>query len=180
MESVMDEEVNMLFALWQKIESGKAAWVEEISLRHGVPAPDDLSRVCSLRIHAKGPAADAVMAECTEVLAAVDLLHRNISDTLSYPSRGSLKYRHGADLWGRLPLVAITDSSLHFIDVALIGPVSHAAALLASDPRLLAAARTRWLYLPEDDGWAKRIREILARADSIIASRAIEGALGAT
>jgi hypothetical protein len=175
----MDEEVNMLFALWQKIETGKAVWVEEISLRYGVPAPTDLSSVYSLCIYADGPAADAAMAECTEVLAAVDLVHRNISDTLSFPSRGSLKYRHGADLWGREPLNAITDSSLHFIDVALIGPVNRAADLLASDPRLLAAARTRWLYLPVDDGWAQRIREILSRVDTVLARLAIEGVLSA-
>ena len=180
MGSAMDEEVSMLFALWQKIETGKAAWVEEISLRHGVPAPDDLSSVCSLRIHAEGSGADAVMAECTEVLAAVDLVHRNISDTLSFPSRGSLKYRHGADLWGREPLQAITDSALYFIDVALIGPVNRTGTLLGSDPRLLAAARTRWLYLPEDDDWAKRIREILARADSMVARSAIDSALANT
>jgi hypothetical protein len=148
----MDEEVNMLFALWQKIETGKAVWIEEISLRYGVPAPMDLSNLYSLRIHADGPAADAAMAECTEVLAAVDLVHRNISDTLSFPSRGSLKYRHGADLLGREPLNAITDSSLHFIDVALIGPAARVAALLGSDERLLTAARTRWLYLPGDPG----------------------------
>jgi hypothetical protein len=174
----MDEEVSILFALWQKIETGKAAWVEEISLRHGVPAPSDLSSVYSLRIHADGPAAVAAMTECTEVLAAVDLVHRNVSETLGFPSRGSLKYRHGSDLWGREPLVAITDSALYFIDVALIGPAAHVAALLASDPRLMAAARTRWLYLPEDDAWAKRIQEILARADSIIAMNAVEGVVG--
>lgn len=174
----MDEEVGMLFALWQKIETGKAVWVEEIALRHGVPAPSDLSSVYSLRIHADGPAADAATAECTEVLAAVDLVHRNISDTLSFPSRGSLKYRHGADLWGREPLQAITDSALYFIDVALIGPVARAAALLASDPRLMAAARTRDLYSPADDGWAKRIQEILAHTDSMLARLAIEGVLG--
>lgn len=174
----MDDEVRLLFALWQKIETRKAVWIEEISLRHGVPAPTDLNNVYSLRIYAEGPAADAAMAECTEVLTAVDMVHRNISDTLGIPCRGSLKYRHGPDLWDREPLEAITDSSLHFIDVALIGPAARAAALLASDPRLLAAARTRWLYLPEDDGWTKRIREILTRADSIIAKNAIEGVLG--
>lgn len=178
MGSAMDEEVSIVFAIWQKIETGKAAWIEEISLRHGVPAPDDLSSVCSLRIHAEGTGADAAMAECTEVLAAVDLVHRNISETLSYPSRGSLKYRHGADLWGREPLIAITDSALYFIDVALLGPLDRAAALLASDERLQASARTRELYLPADDDWAKRIRVILARTDSIIAKRAIEGVIG--
>jgi len=175
----MDEEVSILFALWQNIETGKAAWIEEISLHHGIHAPNDLSSVCSLRIHADGPAADAAMAECTEVMMAVDLVHRSISNTLCFPSRGSLKYRHGADLWGRKPLDAITDSAVYFIDVALIGPVVHAAALLASDPRLMTAARTRWLYLPEVDGWAKRIREILARADSIIAMNAVEEVVGA-
>lgn len=174
----MDEEVSILFALWQKIETGKAAWVEEISLHHGIHAPNELSSVCSLRIHADGPAADAAMAECTEVMMAVDLVHRSISSTLCFPARGSLKYRHGADLWGRKPLDAITDSALYYIDVALIGPMDRVAALLASDPRLMAAARTRWLYLPEDDGWAKRIREIIARADSIIAKRAVEGVIG--
>ena len=176
----MDEEVGMLFALWQKIETGKAVWVEEIALRHGVPAPSDLSSVYSLRIHADGPAADAAMAECTEVLAAVDLVHRNISDTLSFPSRGSLKYRHGADLFGRKPLQAITDSALYFIDVALIGPIDHAAALLAADERLISAARTRELYALVDDGWTKRIREILARADSMIARSAFDSALANT
>jgi hypothetical protein len=174
----MDEEVSILFALWQKIETGKAAWVEEISLHHGIHAPNDLSSVCSLRIHADGPAADAAMTECAEVMMAVDLVHRSISNSLCFPGRGSLKYRHGADLWGRKPLDAITDSALYFVDVALIGPVVHAAALLASDPRLMAAARTRWLYLPEDDGWAKRIREILARADSIVVMNAVEGVVG--
>ncbi len=171
----MDEELGMLFALWQKIETGKAAWIEEISLRHDVPAPMDLSNVYSLRIHAEGPAADAAMAECTEVMMAVDLVHRNVSNTLCFPSRGSLKYRHGADLWGRKPFEAITDSALYFIDVALIGPAAHAASLLAADPRLLAAARTRALYSVDDDAWTWRIREILARADSKIAKDAVEG-----
>lgn len=133
----------------------------------------------SPRIHADDPAADAAMADCTKVLAAVDLVHRNISHTLGIPCRGNLRNRHGANLWGREPLDAITESSLYFIDVALIRPNTHAVALLANDLRLLAAARTRLLYLPEDDGWATRIREILARADSMLASLGIEGVLGA-
>ena len=76
-------------------------------------------------------------------------------------------------------MIAITDSSQHFIDLALIGPADCAADLLGSDERLRASARTRELYAPADDDWAHRIREILASADSMLAKLAIEGALGA-
>lgn len=70
--------MGLVFSLWQEIETGKAAWLEEISLRHGVPASEHLSSVNSLRIHAEGPAADAAMVDCIEVLSAVDLVPRNI------------------------------------------------------------------------------------------------------
>lgn len=75
-------------------------------------------------------------------------------------------------------MIAITDSSEHFIDLALIGPADCAADLLGSDERLRASARTRELYAPADDDWAHRIREILARADSILAMRPFEWVLG--
>lgn len=173
----MDEEVEMLYALWQKIETGKAAWIEEISRRHRVPAPTDLSSVYSLRIHADGPGAAAAMADCTEVLTSVDLVHRNICSFMGVPYRNRLTYRNGADLWGREPLETITETSLYFIDVALIGPLGQVIELIAKDPRLMAAARTRLLYSSTEDGWTNRISEILARVDSIIACNSIDAVL---
>lgn len=170
----MDEEVGMLYALWQKIETGKAAWVEEISRRHGVPTPSDLSSVYSLRIHADGPTADEAMADCTEVLTAVDLVHRNICVTLGIPFKNRLSYRNSADLWDREPLKAIAESALHFIDVALIGPENQAAALLAEDERLHVSARTRLLYMPHGDEWSSKVSRIIAKADTIIARTAID------
>jgi hypothetical protein len=117
--------------------------------------------------------------EVDQILDSVELLYYYICIFHGNPCKRRRHYRKAYDLWGRKPLHAIVDEALTCIDVALIGPLDHAAALLASDERLYASAKTREAYTTPTDAWPSRIQEILARADSLIAQRAIDGVLHA-
>lgn len=176
----MDQEAEVQVGIWQKIFQAQFLWVAEIESRLKVTIPLGTNRALVSIDDALGEG-NTVQAdlETGEILDSVELLYDNICSLHGDPCMLGQQYRQSADLWSREPLQAILDIGLHFIDVVLIGPLNSAATLLASEPRLMAAARTRELYAPADDGWSKRVREILARADSIIAKNAIEGVLGA-
>jgi hypothetical protein len=181
--SSIDKELESPVAIWQKIVRAQLLWIAEVVERLGVTVPinpaDRNLYVVKIDAPIEGENSDQAVIELGQMLDSIELLYWNISLTHGDPHRRGIIYRKSADLWGREPLQALVDEALTCIDVALIGPLDHAAALLASDERLYASAKTRELYSTPTEAWTPRVREILARADSIFAKRAIDGVLHA-
>jgi hypothetical protein len=175
----MDEQMDVVFALWQKIVQAQLLWLKAIGDDHGVEVAlsvyeQKLFVEDSVRFSHLAQA----LPEIDEMHAGVDRLYANISHTLGDPNHVKDRYRVADDLMGRTPTEALTQIGLVFIDAVLIGPVSLASALLASDPRLYSSARTRARYILEDgDVWLPRVRQAIAGADALLAQHAIDAAI---
>lgn len=175
----MNVEMDVVFALWQKIVQAQLLWLKAIGDDHGVEVAlqfyeQKLFVQDSLHYSHMGP----LMPEINEMRKGVDLLYCNVSYTLGDPNHVKDRYRVADDLMGRTPTEALTQIGLVFIDAVLIGPVSRASALLASDPRLYSSARERARYIKEDgDVWLPRVRQAIAGADALLAQNAIDAAM---
>jgi hypothetical protein len=177
---IVDEEREVDFSIWQKIVNGQMLWIAEIVDRLEVKIRLETSGPM-LRIDGPIGGENNALAntEIDQMLDSVELLYYNICIIHGDPCKRRPHYRKAYDLWDREPLQAIVDEALTCIDVALIGPLDPAAALLAADERLYDSAKTRALYSTPTEAWPLQIRKILARSDSLIAQRAIDGVLHA-
>jgi hypothetical protein len=71
----------------------------------------------------------------------------------------------------------LIDTGLYCIEAVLIGPDVRAAALLAVEPKLLAAARWRVKDSHDSDGFTPHVQTLIAMADSILAALAFDSVL---
>lgn len=71
----------------------------------------------------------------------------------------------------------ILDIGLGYIDAVLIGPVDLAIEILAADPRLMAAARSRAFCGSVGDAWIGHVGQVVSLVDAHSARRAMEGVL---
>lgn len=175
----MDVEMDVVFALWQKIVQAQLLWLKAISDEHGVEVTLSFyEQKHFVQNSVRFSHLAQVLPEIDEMRAGVDRLYANISYTLGDPNHVSGRYRVADDLMGRNPTEALTQIGLVFIDTVLIGPVSRASALLASNPRLYRSARERARYIKEDgDVWLPRVRQAIAGADALLARHAIDAAM---
>ena len=175
----MSVDMEIVFALWQKIVQAQLIWLKDISAAHGVEVTlsfyeqkyfvHDSDRFSHLV---------SVLPEIKEMRDGVDRLYANVSYSLGDPNRVAGRYRVADDLRGRTPTAALTQIGLAFIDTVLIGPVNRASALLASNPRLYKRACERARHIKEDgDLWLPRVRQVIASADALLARNAIETAM---
>ncbi len=79
--------------------------------------------------------------------------------------RGHPKHRYIEDAHHE-PEIALLDIGLGYIDAVLVGPVNRVIEMLAADPRLMAAARSRYFCGPVDDPWIRHVGEVVSRADA--------------
>lgn len=172
----LDEEI-----LWQKVISGHLKWVAEIEERLGVKVEVVLTGYGHVFDHGKifGEPSDvsAAKAEMFECERHIEQLYYSLTLLQNDPIRRGASYHDQPELLGRTPWQAIMDSGIDCIDVVLIGPSMRAAAMLAQSPQLYAAARARALHAHDLDEWVPHVRVVLAKADSLRAAKAIEGAL---
>ena len=172
----LDEEI-----LWQEIISGHLKWVAEIEERLVVKVEVVLTGYGHIFDHGKifGDPIDVctAKAEMIECERNVELLYYSLTLLHHDPIRRGASYHDQPELLGRTPWQAIMDSGIDCIDVVLIGPSMRAAAMLAESPHLYAAARARALHSHDLDEWVPNVRVVLAKADSLRAALAIEGAL---
>jgi hypothetical protein len=175
----MDVEMEVVFALWQKIVQAQLIWLKEISDTHGVEVTLSFYEQKYFVHHSdRFSHLVQVLPEIKEMRDGVDRLYANVSYSLGDPNRVTGRYRISDDLMGRTPTVALTQIGLVFIDTVLIGPVSLASALLASNPRLYKRACERARHIKEDgDLWLTRVRQVIASADALLARNAIDVAL---
>lgn len=172
----LEEEV-----LWQEIISGHLKWVAEIEERLDVKVEVVLTGYGHIFDHGKifGDPSNARTAktEMIECERNVEQLYYSLTLLHHDPIRRGASYHDQPELLGRSPWQAIMDSGIDCIDVVLIGPSMRAADILAQSPQLYAAARARALHAHELDEWTPHVRVVLAKADSLRAAMAIEGAL---
>ena len=172
----LDEEI-----FWQEVISGHFKWVAEIEERLNVKVEVVLTGYGHIFDHGKifGEPSDVCIAkaEMIECERNVDQLYYSLTLLLHDPIRRGASYHDQPELLGRTPWQAILDSGIDCIDVVLIGPSMRAAAMLAQSPQLYAATRARALHSHDLDEWVPHVRTVLAKADSLRAFMAIEGAL---
>jgi hypothetical protein len=176
----MDVEMEVVFALWQKIVQAQLVWLKEISDTHGVEVTLSFYEQ-KYFVHNSDRFSHLVqvLPEIKEMRDGVDRLYANVSYNLGDPNRVAGRYRVADDLKGRTPTEALTQIGLVFIDTVLIGPVNRASALLASNSRLYKCACERAHSINEDgDIWLPRVRQAIAGADALLARHAIDAAMG--
>jgi hypothetical protein len=175
----MNVEMEVVFALWQKIVQAQLIWLKEISAAHGVEVTLSFYEQAHF-VNNSDRFSHLVQAlpEIKEMREGVDRLYVNVSYTLGDPNRVARRYRVADDLRGRTPTAALTQIGRVFIDAVLIGPVSSASALLAANPCLYKGALERARYIKEDgDVWLPRVRQAIAGADALLARNAIDVAM---
>lgn len=175
----MNVDMGVVFALWQKIVQAQLVWLKEISAAHGVAVTLSFYEERYF-VHNSDRFAhlSQVLPEIKEMREGVDLLYANVSYTLGDPNRVAGRYRVADDLRGRTPTAALIQIGRVIIDAVLIGPVSRASALLASNPRLYKSALERARYIKEDgDLWLPRVQQAIAGADALLARNAIDTAM---
>jgi hypothetical protein len=175
----MNVEMEVVFALWQKIVQAQLIWLKEISAAHGVEVTLSFYEQ-KYFVHNSDRFSHLVqvLPEIKEMRDGVDRLYANVSYSLGDPNRVAGRYRVADDLRGRTPTAALIQIGRVFIDAVLIGPVCRASALLASNPRLYKGALERARYIEEDgDLWLPRVRQVIASADALRARNAIETAM---
>lgn len=104
-------------------------------------------------------------------------LYESVSRLQGDPIRFCRQYRYAYDLYGRTPWAALVDSGMYCIEAVLIGPDVRAAEMLAAEPGLYAAATYRVLNSHDLDTFSPHVRALLAQADSITATNAVDGIL---
>lgn len=176
----MDLELSPEEAIWQKICTAEATWMEEIKDRHGVTISPDSDEVNGGLIFSvfsvSGQHTEQACKDLTELNLRTDMVRQTMGHIAG--SADWCKREHtDANLWGRTPIQAIHDLGLDCIDCVLIGPVEPSASLLAADQRLYHSAKTRAMYMPGWKKWTLRIQATLALADSMRAASAVEEAL---
>lgn len=175
----MFEEAAPLEAFWQCVLSAHLQWCAEIEARLGVEIDADNSQFGHVFVRRKitGVLAEQARDEMGLLEDHLADLQASVSILQGDPLRGWRRYRNSADLYGRTPWQALIDSGLAHIESALVGPDARAAEMLASEPRLLSAARDRVLHSHDLDDFTPHVRDLIARADSILAAKAFEGVL---
>lgn len=172
----LDEEI-----FWQEVISGHLKWATEIEERLDVKVEIVLTGYGHIFDHGKifgNPSgACAAKAEMIECERNVEHLYYSLTLLQHDPIRRGASYHDRPELLGRSPWQAIMDSGIDCIDVVLIGPSMRAAAMLAENMQLYAAAKSRFLHAHELDEWTPHVRVVLAKADALRAAMAIEGAL---
>jgi hypothetical protein len=167
--------------IWQAVLSGNLKWAAEIEQRLDIKIEVVLTGYGHVFDHGKITGAPACVStaksEMYECERHVELMYYSICLLQRDPIRRGMQYRDAADLYGRTPWQAITESGLECIDVILIGPDARAAVMLAEDPRLYAAAKARAMHAHELDAWTPHVSNVLAQADALRAAMAIEEAL---
>lgn len=115
--------------------------------------------------------------EVAELVASMGTLYSYICVYHGDPlRRGHPKHRYIEDVHDE-PEFTLHDIALGYIDAVLIGPVDRIIVMLAADPRLMAAARSRSFCGPVDDPWIRHVGEVVSRADAHSARIAMEAAL---
>jgi hypothetical protein len=175
----MDTEATPLEALWQCVLSAHLQWCAEIEARLGVEIAGDNSPFGHVFVGCRITGALAEQARDEMWLLEDHLagLQASVSILQGDPLRGWRRYRNSADLHGRTPWQALIDSGLVHIEAVLVGPDARAAEMLASEQRLLAAARYRVLHSHDLDGFTHHVRQVVSMADAILAAAAFEGVL---
>ena len=172
----LDEEI-----LWQEVICGHLKWAAEIEERLYVKIEVVLTGYGHVfnhgQIFGKPSDVSAAKAEMFECERNVELLYYSLTLLLHDPIRRGASYHDQPELLGRTPWQAILDSGIDCIDVVLLGPSMRAAAMLAQSPQLYATARARAQHAHDLDEWVSHVRVVLAKADSLRAAIAIEGAL---
>lgn len=167
--------------LWQEVISGHLKWVAEIEERLRVKVEVVLTGYGHIFDHGKifGEPSDvyAAKAEMIECERNVEQMYYSLTLLQHDPIRRGASYHDQPELLGRRPWQAIMDSGIDCIDVVLIGPSMRAAAMLAQSPQLFAAARARALHAHDLDEWVPQVRDVLAKADSLRAAKAMEAVL---
>lgn len=175
----MNVEMDVVFALWQKIVQAQLIWLKEISAAHGVEVTLSFYEQ-KYFVHNSDRFSHLVqvLPEIKEMRDGVDRLYANVSYSLGDPNRVAGRYRVADDLKGRPPTAALIQIGRVCIDAVLIGPVSRASALLAANPHLYKGALERARCIKEDgDLWLPRVRQAIAGADAWLARNAIETAM---
>lgn len=165
------------FDIWQKIATAMMVWTLEIMDRLELPVHLNIEKMCfrfgRVALIRDGEITVAGTAELQELSTNVELCYHHICAYLGDPlRRGHPAYV--ADLVDIEPHLALAIVGLDLIDTVLIGPAHRAADMIASDPRLHTAARSRVTWCDCEDAWGQAMSTILARADALLAQAAIE------
>lgn len=174
----MFEEGTPLQALWQCIVSAHMKWMVEIEERLDVTIDarqSGFGHVFAPEI--SGPGAWAARHEVDKVADHIVDLYDSLRILRGDPITSRMMYRAAADLYGRTHWDAIVESGNQHIEAVLIGPAHRAAEMLASEPRLLAAARYRVLHSHDLDSFTPHVQQLVAHADSILAAKAFDGVM---
>ena len=171
-----NDEALSLEAIWQAVISGHLKWAAEIEVRLGVDIPVSYAISCRRFAYGRitGDLAEQARNEMWQCEDHLEDLHASVSLLRGDPIKKHRQYREAADLYGRTPWEAIVESGMQCIEVVLIGPDNRVAEMLATEPRLLAAARDRVLHGHDLDSFTPHVRDLIARADSIIALKAFD------
>lgn len=175
---LMNAETEKEYTIWQKMTQAQLMWIWEIVERLEVTVPLDLGakdrRFLRISGRISGNNAPSAIDELDQLLHHQELVYFHTCVYHGDPlKRGHPQYRQSAGLCELEPHIVIAEAGLELIDVVMLGPEKRAAEIIASDPRLHAAARSRVMCCDADDSWCKVMSNTLARADSILARRAI-------
>jgi len=165
--------------IWEKVMAAHLIWTAEVEQRLDV----DIGVYRNPNEHVfwygqiRGENEDQAQEEMDQLDRNVGALHYSIQILWSDCKKLRDHTRKFADLRELKPWDALIAAGLECIETVLIGPDARATAILAADPRLLAAARYRVLDSHDLDSFTPHVRRVIALADSILAAKAFDEVL---
>jgi hypothetical protein len=165
--------------IWEQAMAAHLIWTAEIERRLSV----DIGVYCNPHEHVfwygqiRGGNEDLAQEEMDQLDRNIGALHYSIQILWSDVGKLRDHTRKFADLRGLAPWDALIVAGLECIEAVLIGPDHRASAMLAAEPRLLAAARYRVLDSHDLDSFTLHVRRVIALADSILAAKAFDEVL---
>lgn len=183
---------------WALLAETQLLWIQEIqmqtSIRVSFEPPDALRPCAKVWLLKEGVDLEPAHEKLEELLRRAEEISLGICDVCGRPTHKRLIrqvrcHDHAQSLAQVLPAMVeplpdldtiraeLLRCARKCIDMALMGPPESAAELLAEHPDLLASARTRLRHGDEFDTWPSRAEGIVARADSLIAQKAVEAVL---